>query len=145
MRLGTAAAQELTGYDEVVPYYRRGTPRIPAIPRHRPTAVNLRRSHHQCQTGRAVAVVGAGGIGFDVTELLVTDSTTLNLKEWKAEQVVDPREARGALTTPPLGAVAAQVYPTAAHQRGPQGKGSARPPDGSTASSKAKGVYRCLG
>ncbi len=36
--------------------------------------------------GRTVAVVGAGGIGFDVTELLVTDSSpTLNLKEWKAE------------------------------------------------------------
>jgi 2,4-dienoyl-CoA reductase (NADPH2) len=52
--------------------------------------------------GKTVAVVGASGIGFDVSEFLVTDkSPTLNLKEWKAEWgVADPQEARGALTTP---------------------------------------------
>jgi 2,4-dienoyl-CoA reductase (NADPH2) len=52
--------------------------------------------------GKTVAVVGAGGIGFDVSEFLVTDqSPTLNLKEWKAEWgAADPQEARGALTTP---------------------------------------------
>lgn len=44
--------------------------------------------------GKRVAVIGAGGIGFDVSELLTTDeSPTLNLKEWKAEWgVADPRK-----------------------------------------------------
>jgi hypothetical protein len=52
--------------------------------------------------GKKVAVVGAGGIGFDVSEFLVTESsTTLNLKEWKTEWgAADPWETRGALTTP---------------------------------------------
>ena len=46
-------------------------------------------------------MVGAGGIGFDVSEFLVTDaSPRLNLEEWSAEWgVADPQEARGALTS----------------------------------------------
>ena len=71
--------------------------------------------------GRRVAVIGAGGIGFDVSELLVTDeSPTLNLKDWKAEWVSPIRRGRGALVRPipahPLAGV-----PAAAHQ-GPQGR-----------------------
>ncbi len=72
-----------------------------------------------------MAVVGAGGIGFDVSEFLITDeSPTLNLKEWKAEWGVgrpaggtrraddaDPRARR------PRG------VPAAAHE-GPAGQGA---------------------
>ena len=49
--------------------------------------------------GRRVAVIGAGGIGFDVSEFLVTgDSPTLDLAEWMREWgVTDPAEARAGL------------------------------------------------
>ena len=49
---------------------------------------------HGKPVGERVAVVGAGGIGFDVAEFLVTPtghSPTLNLPEWLAEWgVADP-------------------------------------------------------
>ncbi len=64
---------------------------------------------HQKPVGNRVAIVGAGGIGFDVAEYLVTapgHSPTLNLKEWLAEWgVVDPEAQRGGVVraqpTPP--------------------------------------------
>jgi 2,4-dienoyl-CoA reductase (NADPH2) len=52
--------------------------------------------------GKRVAIIGAGGIGFDVAEFLLQDghSPTLDLGEWLAEWgVVDPAEARGGLAT----------------------------------------------
>ncbi len=51
--------------------------------------------------GKRVAIVGAGGIGFDVAEFLLHDghSPTLNLDEWLSEWgVVDPSEARGGVS-----------------------------------------------
>jgi 2,4-dienoyl-CoA reductase (NADPH2) len=51
--------------------------------------------------GERVAIIGAGGIGFDVAQFLLHDgdSPTLNLDEWLAEWgVVDPSEARGGLS-----------------------------------------------
>ncbi|CAN0627070.1 2,4-dienoyl-CoA reductase [Burkholderia multivorans] len=51
--------------------------------------------------GRRVAVIGAGGIGFDVAEFLVQDGTspTLDLDAWKAEWgVTDPAVTRGGVT-----------------------------------------------
>ena len=52
--------------------------------------------------GKRVAIIGAGGIGFDVAEYLVHEegeSSTLDLDEWLAEWgVVDPAEARGGLS-----------------------------------------------
>jgi 2,4-dienoyl-CoA reductase (NADPH2) len=50
--------------------------------------------------GKRVAIVGAGGIGFDVAEFLLQDgeSSTLHLDEWLAEWgVVDPSETRGGV------------------------------------------------
>jgi 2,4-dienoyl-CoA reductase (NADPH2) len=50
--------------------------------------------------GKRVAIIGAGGIGFDVAEFLVTGghSTTTNLAEWQAEWgVTDPAAAAGGL------------------------------------------------
>ncbi|NNC63595.1 MAG: FAD-dependent oxidoreductase, partial [Gammaproteobacteria bacterium] len=50
--------------------------------------------------GKRVAIIGAGGIGFDVAEFLLHDghSPTMNLDEWLAEWgVVDPAEARGGI------------------------------------------------
>ncbi len=55
---------------------------------------------NRAPVGRRVAIIGAGGIGFDVAEFLLHDghSPTLDLDEWLAEWgVVDPAEARGGL------------------------------------------------
>ncbi|MEO0930062.1 MAG: NADPH-dependent 2,4-dienoyl-CoA reductase [Pseudomonadota bacterium] len=51
------------------------------------------------KVGKSVAIIGAGGIGFDVAEYLVTDdSSTENLEEWLQEWGVgDPAETRGGL------------------------------------------------
>ena len=58
---------------------------------------------HGKPVGQRVAVIGAGGIGFDVAEFLVHGnhpSTTLDLPAWKAEWgITDPAEARGGLAT----------------------------------------------
>ena len=57
--------------------------------------------------GKRVAIVGAGGIGFDVAEFLLQDgrSPTMHLDDWLAEWgVVDPSVARGGVApdrTPP--------------------------------------------
>ena len=64
---------------------------------------------HGAPVGERVAIIGAGGIGFDVAEFLVTapgHSPTLNLHEWLAEWgVTDPARTRGgvlpAQPTPP--------------------------------------------
>jgi len=55
----------------------------------------------QVPVGERVAIIGAGGIGFDVAEFLLQDghSPTLDLDEWLAEWgVVDPSEARGGIS-----------------------------------------------
>jgi len=64
---------------------------------------------HGKPVGQRVAIVGAGGIGFDVAEFLVTapgHSPTMNLQEWLTEWgVADPATVRGgvvrAAPTPP--------------------------------------------
>lgn len=149
VRLGTrVAAQELTGYDEVV-LATGVAPRIPAIPGiDHPMVLTYAEAITGVRpVGRTVAVVGAGGIGFDVTKLLVTDSSpTLNLKEWKAEWgVADPREARGALTTPLPAPPAREVY-LLQRTKGPQGKRLGKTTGWvHRASLKAKGVHQLSG
>ena len=52
--------------------------------------------------GKRVAIIGAGGIGFDVAEFLLEEgrSPTLDLDAWLAAWgVTDPAEARGGLAT----------------------------------------------
>jgi 2,4-dienoyl-CoA reductase (NADPH2) len=64
---------------------------------------------HGAPVGERVAIIGAGGIGFDVAEFLVTapgHSPTMNLHAWLAEWgVTDPARTRGgvlpAQPTPP--------------------------------------------
>ena len=87
VRLNTrAGVDELAGYDEVV-LATGVAPRIPDIPGiDHPMVLSYAEAIMGKPVGKTVAVVGAGGIGFDVSEFLVTDeSPTLNLKEWKAE------------------------------------------------------------
>ena len=56
---------------------------------------------HRKPVGQRAVIVGAGGIGFDVAEFLVTPdghSPTLDLPAWQAEWgVADPAEVRGGI------------------------------------------------
>ena len=117
VRLGTrATAEDLGGFDDVV-LATGVAPRLPDIPGidHPMVLTYAEAIYGTKPVGRRVAVIGAGGIGFDVSELLVTDeSPTLNVKEWRAEWgVLSPYEAadvRGALTTPIPVPAAREVY-----------------------------------
>jgi 2,4-dienoyl-CoA reductase (NADPH2) len=82
------------------------TPRDPKIPgQDGPNVLSyVDVLRHGRPVGERVAVVGAGGIGFDVAEFLVTppgQSPTMNLHEWLAEWgVADPAEVRGGVVRP---------------------------------------------
>jgi 2,4-dienoyl-CoA reductase (NADPH2) len=55
----------------------------------------------QRAVGKRVAIIGAGGIGFDVAEFLLQDGTspTMDLDKWLEEWgVVDPADARGGIS-----------------------------------------------
>ncbi|MCP1167464.1 NADPH-dependent 2,4-dienoyl-CoA reductase [Limimaricola litoreus] len=101
VKLGHAPqAEALSGFDEVI--VATGVrPRDPALPgQEGPNVI----SYADLLSGRAeagprVAVVGAGGIGFDVAEYLVTGhSTTIDAPAWRAEWgVADPSVSRGGL------------------------------------------------
>jgi len=100
-----ATAQELIdgGYDEVIlaTGVEGRTPSIPGVDR-----PNV-HSYADAITGRVaigerVAVIGAGGIGFDVSELLthpVESGSPQDLADWMTEWgVTDPGAAQGGLT-----------------------------------------------
>ncbi|MCZ0813608.1 NADPH-dependent 2,4-dienoyl-CoA reductase [Roseovarius sp. EGI FJ00037] len=102
LKLGCrASADDLAGFDEVI--IATGVlPRDPGIPGQDGanvlSYVDVLRD--KAPVGRRVAIVGAGGIGFDVAEYLVQEgsSPTEDLAEWKEEWGVgDPAEVRGGL------------------------------------------------
>ncbi|MDA5558885.1 NADPH-dependent 2,4-dienoyl-CoA reductase [Shimia sp. MMG029] len=102
VRLNTeATANTLAGFDEVI--IATGiVPRDPGIPgQDRPEVMSyLDVLRDKKPVGKKVAVIGAGGIGFDVSEFLVHEgeSLTENLPEWLVEWgVADPAEHRGGL------------------------------------------------
>ncbi|WP_171101607.1 NADPH-dependent 2,4-dienoyl-CoA reductase [Ruegeria sp. HKCCD7255] len=95
------AADDLTGFDEVV-IATGVTPRDPAIPGQDSdnvlSYVDVLRG--KAEVGKTVAVVGAGGIGFDVSEFLLEDghSATTDLPLWMKEWgVTDPEQHRSGL------------------------------------------------
>ena len=132
VRLSTRAGVDaLTGFDDVV-LATGVAPRIPDIPGiDHPMVLSYAEAILGKPVGGRVAVVGAGGIGFDVSEFLVTTpappaneprSPSMILKEWKAEWgAADPREVRGALTTPIPAPPAREVY-LLQRTTGPQGR-----------------------
>ena len=98
------AAADLAGYDEVI--VATGVePRDPKIPGqdHPKVLSYIDVLRYGKPVGERVAIIGAGGIGFDVAEFLTHGehpSTTLDLPAWKAEWgITDPAEARGGLAT----------------------------------------------
>lgn len=151
VRLGCRAdAQTLTGYDDVV-LATGVTPRVPAIPGiEHPKVLSYAEALSGAAVGESVAVIGAGGIGFDVSEFLVTThSPTLNRKEWQAEWgALDPQDAptvRGALATPIPLPPAREVF-LLQRTKGPQGRGLGKTSGWvHRASLKAKGVQQLCG
>jgi 2,4-dienoyl-CoA reductase (NADPH2) len=91
----------LSGFDEVI-VATGVTPRNPKIPgQDSPSVLTyIDVLKHRQPVGRRVAIIGAGGIGFDVAEYLASDgeSTTEDLSAWLAEWgVEDPSVARGGV------------------------------------------------
>ncbi len=104
------------GYDEVVVAtgVMPRTPRIPGL-EHPKVLSYIDVLRHRKPVGRRVAIIGAGGIGFDVAEFLVHDgpSPALDREAWLAEWGVgDPALARGGVTgiKPHLTPPAREVY-----------------------------------
>ena len=101
LQLGTTATPDLLGgFDDII-IATGVAPRDPGIPGqgapHVVSYIDVLRD--KVVVGDRVAIVGAGGIGFDVAEYLVTgDSPTENLTDWLAEWGVgDPEKTRGGL------------------------------------------------
>ena len=94
-------ADDLTGFDEVV--IATGVlPRDPQIPgQDRANVVNyIDVLRNKVPVGKSAAVIGAGGIGFDVSEFLLEEghSPTTDLPLWMKEWgVADPAEHRSGL------------------------------------------------
>ena len=101
-RLGQeATADDLNGYDEVI--IATGVmPRDPGIKgQDAPSVLNyLDVLRYKAPVGKRVAIIGAGGIGFDVAEFLAHEgvSPTESLPDWMIEWgVSDPEKHRGGL------------------------------------------------
>ncbi|MGC9369463.1 MAG: FAD-dependent oxidoreductase [Paracoccaceae bacterium] len=101
LRLGSEAGlEDLKGFDEVI-VATGVAPRDPGIAgQDGPNVISyIDLLAGGAEAGGRVAVVGAGGIGFDVAEFLVTgDSPTEDLAAWQEEWgVSDPERDRGGL------------------------------------------------
>ncbi|NBD30945.1 MAG: FAD-dependent oxidoreductase [Alphaproteobacteria bacterium] len=100
-RIGVAATvDDLADFDEVV-IATGVTPRDPSIPgQDGPNVLSyIDVLRNGAPVGERVAIIGAGGIGFDVAEFLtVADSPTEDLDDWMEEWGVgDPEKVRGGL------------------------------------------------
>ena len=101
VQLGTTATPDmLAPFDEII-MATGVAPRDPAIPgQDGPNVLSyIDVLRGKAKVGEKVAIIGAGGIGFDVAEFLVTaNSPTENLDEWLQEWGVgDPAQTRGGL------------------------------------------------
>jgi 2,4-dienoyl-CoA reductase (NADPH2) len=105
--------EDLKGFDDVI-LATGVSPRNPKIPgQDLPHVLSyIDVLLHKKPVGKKVAVLGAGGIGFDVSEFLVHEghSPTLDLEAWRKEWgVADPSNARGGIAKPEISPPARQV------------------------------------
>ena len=101
VRRAEADAEALAGFDQVV-IATGVAPRDPGL-EGQERALSYARVLNGAPVGRRVAIIGAGGIGFDVAEFLTQtgESATLHPAEWRREWGVgDPAEVGGGLQTP---------------------------------------------
>jgi len=115
VQLGKAvAASDLAGFDHVV--LATGiTPRQPAIPgiAHPKVTNYIDVIEGRRQVGRKVAIIGAGGIGFDVAELLTHAGDSADpVAAYRQEWGIDPTYTsnRGGLTPPQMPATPRQLW-----------------------------------
>ncbi len=116
LHLNTRASVELLkdkGYEEV--FLASGVaPRTPTIPGqdHPKVLSYIDVLAHRKPVGKRVAIIGAGGIGFDVAEFLAkgNHSPTLDLPAWLAEWgVISPELSPGGLGKPSIEAPDRQI------------------------------------
>ena len=115
LHLNTRADETLlSGFDEVI--LASGIkPRVPQIEGidHPKVLTYIDVLYHKKEVGKTVAVIGAGGIGFDVSEYLIHEgeSTALNIPNYMDEWGVDMEyKNRGALKPMNHAAPAREVY-----------------------------------
>lgn len=118
-----ATVEDLADFDEVV--LASGVePRIPSFPGvgHPKVATYQQVIRGEVVAGPRVAVVGAGGIGFDVSEFLL-HGTNESLQQWLERWgVTDPQEQRGGLAPKVRQQPAREVH-LLQRKSGPHGKG----------------------
>lgn len=96
------AAELLAGGFDAIVLATGVNPRTPAIDGvEHPMVLGYADVLRGAPVGERVAVIGAGGIGYDVCEFLTTErSPTLDLDEWRREWGVGDPSARGGLGEP---------------------------------------------
>ena len=105
------SADDLTGFDEVV-LATGVVPRTPSIPGvDHPSVVDYQQViRDRVPVGGKVAVIGAGGIGFDVSEFLLHEPDE-SVEDWMQRWgVTDPALERGGLATKLAAPPKRQVY-----------------------------------
>jgi 2,4-dienoyl-CoA reductase (NADPH2) len=94
-----ASVDDLADFDEIV-VATGVVPRIPSLPGvDHPKVITYQQAINGAPIGERVAVMGAGGIGFDVSEFLLHDLNE-SVEHWMERWgVTDPSLARGGLAT----------------------------------------------
>ncbi|GAA1981283.1 NADPH-dependent 2,4-dienoyl-CoA reductase [Terrabacter lapilli] len=142
-----AEVEDLTDFDEVV--VATGVePRIPSVPgiEHPKVVTYAAAIRGEAPLGRRVAVMGAGGIGIDVSELLTHVESPLTVEQWMAEWGVGaPDASRGGLVEPHPAPSPREVH-LLQRKATPIGKGLGRTTGWvHRATLKAKGVHHHVG
>jgi 2,4-dienoyl-CoA reductase (NADPH2) len=116
VKLNTAATlDDLAGFDEVV-IATGVTPRMPAIPGidHAKVLSYVDVLWHRQPVGKTVAIIGAGGVGFDVAEFLTSatgpgDPANPDIAAFEAEWGIDRGEVGGLASAGPKMHAARQI------------------------------------